>query len=201
MGASLARSTRKLTQMYMGSFDVQSIGQPANSKPWAAHGANNEDSDDIRMEGFATLAGGNMPIYATANRLMFGIGDGSPNPAQDVFAVTKRVEPFMKDSVPVTYVSIVPTWESLELYRRKQENWNVMMSEGFLLAMLDERIAADVNPSLELTPEWRGRLRSFYAAKCTYRRGGTPEVRVSQRDNEAFRPSQFLKLSEDCKIQ
>jgi hypothetical protein len=154
MGASMARPTRKLAQMYVGSFDVQSIGQPANSKPWAPHGIDMEDSDDIRMEGFAALAGGNMPIYATANRLLFGLGDGSPNPAQDVFALTRRIEPFMKDSVLVSYVSVVPTWESLELYRIKQENWNVMMSEGFLLAMLDERINCDVNPSLELTPEW-----------------------------------------------
>jgi Beta-galactosidase trimerisation domain len=29
-----------------------------------------------------------------------------------------------------------------------------MMSEGFLLAMLDERLSCDVNPSLELTTQW-----------------------------------------------
>jgi hypothetical protein len=154
MGASLARPRKKLAQVYMGSYDVQSIGQPANCKPWSGHAADLEDTDEVRMEGFVNLAGGNMPIYAVANRLLFGLGDGSRDPVKEVFALTRRLEPLMKDSVPVPYVSVVPTWESLELWRTQRENWNVMMSEGFLLAMLDERISCDVNPSLELTSEW-----------------------------------------------
>jgi hypothetical protein len=154
MGASLARPRKQLAQVYTGSYDVKSIGQPPDCKPWAAHVADLEDTDEVRMEGFVNLAGGNMPIYAVANRLLFGLGDGSMDPAKEVFALTRRLEPLMKDSVPVPYVSIVPTWESLELWRTRRASWNVMMSEGLLLAMLDERLCVDVNPSLELTSEW-----------------------------------------------
>jgi hypothetical protein len=154
MGASMARPTKKLAQMYMGSYDVQSIGQPPNCKPWSAHVVDLEDGDETRMEGFVNLAGGNMPIYAVANRLLYGLGDGSPNPAQEVFALTRRLEPHQKDSVPVPYVTIVPTWESLELWRTRRKSWNIMMSEGFLLAMLDERISVDVNSSTEMSEEW-----------------------------------------------
>ena len=154
MGASMARPTKKLAQMYMGSYDVKSIGQPPNRKPWSAHITNLEDSDEVRMEGFVDMAGGNMPIYATANRLYYGLGDGSAKPAQEVFALTRRLEPLLRDSVPVPYVTIVPTWESLDLWRTRRQSWNIMMSEGFLLAMLDERISFDVNPSLELSAEW-----------------------------------------------
>ncbi len=154
MGAAMARPAKKLGQVYTGSYDVQSIGQPPNCKPWSGHALDLEDADEVRMEGFANLAGGNMPIYAVANRLLFGLGDGSTNPAKEVFALTRRLEPLMKDSVPVPYVTVVPTWESLELWRTRRQSWNLMMSEGFLLAMLDERISVDVNPSLELTPEW-----------------------------------------------
>ena len=154
MGASMARPAKKLAQMYMGSYDVQSIGQPPNCKPWSAHITDLEDTDEVRMEGFVDLASGNMPIYATANRLYYGLGGGSAKPAREVFALTRRLEPVLKDSVPVSCVTVVPTWESLELWRTRRKSWNVMMSEGFLLAMLDERIGIDVNPSLEMNAEW-----------------------------------------------
>ena len=154
MGASMARPTKKLAQMYMGSYDVQSIGQPPNCEPWSAHITDLEDTDEVRMEGFVDLASGNMPIYATANRLYYGLGGGSAKPAKEVFALTRRLEPLLKDSVPVSFVTVVPTWESLELWRTRRKSWNVMMSEGFMLAMLDERISIDVNPSLEMNAEW-----------------------------------------------
>ena len=154
MGASMARPTRKLAQTYMGSYDVPAIGQPAHSHPWAAHCLTLEDGDDIRMEGFADLAGGNMPLYCTVNRLLYGVGDGSTEPVKEVFALVRRAEPILKDSVPVPYVTIVPTAESLELWRTKRRSWNMMMSEGFALAMLDERISFDVNPNTELSAEW-----------------------------------------------
>jgi Hypothetical glycosyl hydrolase 6/Beta-galactosidase trimerisation domain len=154
MGASMARPTKKLAQTYMGSYDVAAIGQPPHNRPWTPHCMNLEDGDEIRMEGFADLAGGNMPLYGVVNRLLYGIGDGSTEPAKEVFSLARRAEPLLKDSVPVPYVTIVPTAESLELFRTRRRSWNVMMSEGLGLAMLDERISFDVNPSLEITGEW-----------------------------------------------
>ena len=154
MGASMARPSKKLTQMYMGSYDVSENGQPPHSNPWAAHIMNLEDSDEIRMEGFADLAGGNMPVYAVANRLLYGIGSGSTNATKEVFALVRSTEPILKDSVPVPFLTIVPTVESLELWRTGRRSWNVLMSESFGLAMLDEHISFDVCPSLEMTEEW-----------------------------------------------
>ena len=153
MGASMARPTRKLTQTYMGSYDVSAIGQPPHNVPWTPHCMNLEDGDEILMEGFTDLAGGSMPLYAVANRLLYGIGDGSKEPAKEVFSLIRRAEPILKDSVPVPYVTIVPTAESLELFRTRRRSWNVMMSESFALVMLDERIGFDVVPNLELTKE------------------------------------------------
>jgi hypothetical protein len=99
MGASMARPTKKLAQMYTGNYDVQAFGQPPNCKPWSEHGAAQEDSDEVRMQGFVTLAGGKMPMYATANHLYYGLGDGSAKPAQEVFALTRRCEPLLKDRI------------------------------------------------------------------------------------------------------
>ena len=109
------------------------------------------DSDEIRMEGFTNLAAGNVPIYACANRLYYGIGSGSASYAQEVFALMQRAKPLLKDSVPVPYVAIVPTWESLQLWRTRRKTWNMMMSHGFALTMLDDRISFDVNPSTEMS--------------------------------------------------
>jgi hypothetical protein len=154
LGASMARPTKKLAQMYMGSYDVSANWEPAHSKPWAAHIINLEDGDEIRMEGFANLAGGNMPVYLVANRLLYGIGDGTANPAKEVFALIRNAEAILKDSIPVSYVTIVPTVESLELWRTRRQSWNVMMSESFGLVMLDERIGFDVCASTEMSEEW-----------------------------------------------
>ena len=153
MGASMARPGKKLTQAYMGSYDVASIGQPAHNRPWTPHCMNLEDGDEILMEGFTDLAGGSMPLYAVVNRLLYGVGDGSIEPAKEVFSLVRRAQPVLKDSVPVPYVTIVPTAESLELFRTRRRSWNVMMSESFALVMLDERIGFDVVPNLELTSE------------------------------------------------
>jgi hypothetical protein len=154
MGASMARPTRKLAQTYMGSYDVAANGQPPHVRPWAAHCLNLEDGDEIRMEGFADLAGGNMPLYCIVNRLLYGIGEGSTEPVKEVFALVGRAEPILKDSVPVPYVTIVPTADCLELWRTRRQSWNMMMSEGLALAMLDEHISFDVNPNTELSAEW-----------------------------------------------
>src|SRR2546422_8598749 len=53
----------------------------------SVHMADMEDADEIRMEGFTNLAAGNVPIYACANRLYYGIGSGSASYAQEVFAL------------------------------------------------------------------------------------------------------------------
>jgi putative glycosyl hydrolase-like family 6 (GHL6) protein len=118
MGAAMARPTKKLAQTYMGGFDVAAIGHPPHNRPWTPHCLNLEDGDEIRMEGFADLAGGNMPLYGVVNRLLYRIGDGSTEPAKEVFSLARRAEPILKDSVPVAYVTIVPTAESLELSGR-----------------------------------------------------------------------------------
>lgn len=154
MGASMARPGRKLAQTYMGSYDVAANGQPSHVRPWAAHCLNLEDGDEIRMEGFANLAGGNMPLYICVNRLLYGIGDGSTEPVKEVFALMRRAEPVFKDSAPVSYVTIVPTAGSLELWRTGKQSSNMTMCEGFALAMLDERIGFDVQPNTELKGDW-----------------------------------------------
>ncbi|MGA2985787.1 MAG: alpha-amylase family protein, partial [Terriglobia bacterium] len=154
MGASMARPTRKLAQTYMGSYDVAANGQPAYVRPWAAHCVNLEDGDEIRMEGFADLAGGNVPLYCNVNRLLYGVGEGSTEPVKEVFALMHRAEPVLKDSVPVPYITIVPTAESLELWRTRSVSWNMLMSEGLALVMLDERISFDVNPNTEMSADW-----------------------------------------------
>jgi hypothetical protein len=155
MGASMARPYKKLAQMYMGSYAVAWFGEPAHEQPWVTHCANLEDSDEVRMEGFTGLACGNVPFYATANRLYSKVGSGSAEPAKEVFALMKRMETIHKDSVPVPYMTIVPTWESLQLWREKGKSWNwPMMSGGMGLALLDGRISFDVNPSTEMSEAW-----------------------------------------------
>jgi len=74
MGGAMARPYKKTAQMYLGSYAVTWFREPPNENPWVAHNTNLEDSDEIRMEGFADLACGNFPLYATANRLYFKVG-------------------------------------------------------------------------------------------------------------------------------
>ncbi len=155
MGASMARPYKKLAQMYLGSYAVTWFGEPPHEHPQVSHNTSLEDSDEIKMEGFADLACGNVPLYATANRLYFKVGSGSVAPAREVFDFMVRAEPVLKDSIPVPYMTIVPTWESLQRWREKGKTWNwPLMSEAMSLAMLDQRISFDINPSTELSEEW-----------------------------------------------
>jgi hypothetical protein len=154
-GASMTRPYNKVAQMYLGGYGTSWFGEPPHERPWAVHNTNLEDEDEIRMEGFANLACGNIPLYATANRLYFKVGSGSAKPGQEVFEFMRRVEPINKASVPVPYISIVATWESLQLWRTRRKSWNwPMMSEAMGLAMLDERISVDVNASPEISQDW-----------------------------------------------
>ena len=152
LGGAMARPHGKIAQMYLGGY---SVGTPPQSRPSVVHNTDMEDTDEVRMQGFANLACGNAPIYATANRLYFGIGSGSVKPAQEVFEFMRGVEEIHRDSVPVPYVTIVPTWESLQLWQTRSNslNWPVM-SQAFALVMLDERISVEVNPSTEVSDEW-----------------------------------------------
>jgi hypothetical protein len=154
MGSSMARPRKQLAQAYMGSYDVAAIGHPPHNHPWAQHAIDMEDGDEIRMEGFADLAGGNVPLYGVLNRLLYGIGDGSTEPAKEVYSVMRRAEPILKDSAPVAYMTIVATADSMELFRTRHRSWNMAMSEGMALVMLDEHIGFDVAPNLEMTQEW-----------------------------------------------
>ena len=154
MGVAMARPTNKLPQMYMGSYCLSDFSEPPQNRPWSLENTSEEDGDEVTMEGFANLACGATPIYATLNRLYYGLGGGSARPAQEVYEVMRRIEPLQKDSVTVPYVSVVPSFESLELWRTKRLGWNVAMSEGFTLAMLDERLSLDACPTTELTESW-----------------------------------------------
>ena len=154
-GASMARPYRKVAQMYLGSYAIGWYNEPPHERPWVVHNTNLEESDEIRMEGFANLACGNTPIYATANRAYFKVGGGSPESTKEVFEFMRRVEALHKGSVPVPYVSVVPTWEALQLWRTRQTSWNwPTMSQAMGLAMLDERISVDVNAGTEISEAW-----------------------------------------------
>lgn len=154
MGASMARPYKKVTQMYLGSYCVADFNQPPHSHPWYQQNSDMEDGDEILMEGFTILATGNAPFYYGAARLYYGIGSGSAKPAQDVFALMHKIELIHRDSVPVPYVTVMPTWGAQQLWRTRRRSWNMVMSEGLSLAMLDERINLDVCPSTELTANW-----------------------------------------------
>ena len=154
MGAAMARPTKKLPQMYMGGYCLSDFGQPPHVRPWPLENTSEEDGDEVLMEGFANLACGGVPIYATLNRLYYGLGEGSAKPAQEVFEVMRRLEPVLKDSVVMPYVSVIPSWEALQLWRAGRRGFNVEMSEGFTLAMLDERLSLDACPSTEITANW-----------------------------------------------
>lgn len=154
-GASMARPYRKVAQMYLDSYTIGWYGEPAHEQPWVVHNTDLEDGEEILMEGFTNLACGNIPIYATSNRAYFKVGSGSDHPAREVFDFMRRVESLHQDSVPVPYVSIVPTWEALQLWRTRQKSWNwPLMSQAMGLAMLDEHISVDVNPSTEINEAW-----------------------------------------------
>src|SRR4029077_17814837 len=75
-------------------------------------------------------------------------------PAQEVFEIMKSAEPLIKDSEPLPYVTLVPSWEALQLWRTGRHGFNEEMSAGFTLAMLDEPLSLDVCPSLEITESW-----------------------------------------------
>jgi hypothetical protein len=154
LGASMAQPGRKLPQMYLGSYGEASANEPAHLRPWAVHNTNLEDGDEIRMEGFANLASGGIPIYATLNRAYFHIGGGSAEQVGEIYAFMREWESVLKDSEPAPYVSVVLSWESLQRWRGGGRSYNVEMSKGFLLAMLYSGIAAGVHASTELTPEW-----------------------------------------------
>ncbi len=151
----MARPHKKTSQMYLGSYAVAWFGEPGYEKPWVSHNSSMDDGDEIRMEGYADLACGNSPLYATANRMYYKVGSGSSQSARDVYDFMKRTEGILKDSVPVPYMTIVPTWESLQRWREKEKIWNwPLMSQAMGLVMLDQRISFDVNPSTEMSDEW-----------------------------------------------
>lgn len=155
MGASMARPYGKMAQMYLGSYALSWFGEPPHERPWVLHNTSREDTDEIRMEGLTNLACGNTPLYCTGNRLYFQVGSGNTQPLKEVFSVMKQAEEFHRGSVPVPYLSIVPTWESLQLWRTRRKSWNwPMMTAGMGLALLEERISVDVNPSPEMSDDW-----------------------------------------------
>jgi hypothetical protein len=80
----------------------------------------------------------------------------------------RKVEDIHKGSTPVPYASIVPTWESLQVWRTNSKTWNwPMMSGGMGLALLDERISFDVNPSTEMSSEWLAQQKAIALCGAT----------------------------------
>jgi hypothetical protein len=154
MGASMARPTRKVSQMYMGGFSLSDPGLPVHANGALLQDTSEEDGDDILMDGYANLASGGVPLYATLNRLYYGLGGGSSAPAKEIFRFMREHENLIKDSVPVAPVTLVPSWEALQLWRTGRTGWNVPMNEGFTLAALDEGLGLDVCPSTEVTADW-----------------------------------------------
>ena len=159
MGASMARPYGKVAQMYLGSYCVSNFNQPPHNKPFSVHCTNLEDSEEILMEGFTNLACGNLPLYVALNRMYYGIGSGSDKYVREIYSVMQRAEPLIKDSVPIPDVSVVMSWEALQGWRTGKETFNVDMSQGFVLAMLDEHLSLEVQPSTEMTREWLSRQR------------------------------------------
>ncbi|MDP6438136.1 MAG: beta-galactosidase trimerization domain-containing protein [Candidatus Brocadiia bacterium] len=153
MGATMARPGRKLAQMYVGSYTV---GHPVHDTHFTVHNTNLEDEQEILMEGFSTLACGNSPMYCMANRLYFDIGEGSTEPAREVFGFMRDCEALLKDSLPAPGVTIMASWEALQLWRTDRKTWNWEFSEGMGLAMLDARVNFDVCPTTEMGEERLG---------------------------------------------
>lgn len=154
MGAAMARPYKKLPQMYLGSYCVSNFNEPAHQNPWVVHNSNLEDDDEIRMEGITSLACGSAPLYATANRLLLGMGGGSSDPAKEVYGLMRRYEPLFKDSKPLPYAGLVMSWDSMHLWHSGRRSYNWEMAEGFALAMLDEHLSFDVCPSTEAGSSW-----------------------------------------------
>ncbi|MCZ7542970.1 MAG: beta-galactosidase trimerization domain-containing protein [Anaerolineae bacterium] len=101
-----------------------------------------------------SLACGNAPLYCMANRFFYGIGSGSAEPAREVFDFMRAHERLIKDSAPAPYVTVVTSWDALRLWQHGGATYNMEMSEGFALAMLDARVSVDVYPNTELNAEW-----------------------------------------------
>jgi hypothetical protein len=160
MGSSMARPYKKVAQMYLGSYAVSWFHEPPHVHPWETHNTSEEDSDEIRLEGFADLACGNAPLYATANRIYFKVGSGSEAPAREVFDLMKRAEPIFRDSVPASNIAILTTWESQQRWRQRSKSWNWLTMSGAMgLVLLDQRISFDINPSTEMSDAWLARQK------------------------------------------
>ena len=121
-GASMARPVSKSGADVPGQLRHFVVW---SSRPmevhWATHNTNLEDAMKSSWRDSSNLACGNTPIYATANRVYFKVGGGSTRTGAGIFEFMRRVETVHKDSVPVPYVSIVPTWEALQLWRTRQD--------------------------------------------------------------------------------
>ena len=63
-------------------------------------------------------------MYACLNRLYYKIGSGSSAPVSEIFDFMRRHEALLRETIPVTQVSVVPTWESLQLYRNIKRKIN-----------------------------------------------------------------------------
>ena len=51
------------------------------------------------------------------------------------------------------------------MFRTRRRSWNVMMSEGMALVLLDARLSFDVAPNLEMTREWLQKQRWSHSAE------------------------------------
>jgi hypothetical protein len=153
-GASLAHATGRTHQMWMGYYNVSDWGTPVHMNGFRVQDTNLEDGDEVLMEGLANLAAGSLPVYCDANRLYFGIGEGSIKPGQAVFDLMRKHELLIKDSVPVPYVTALAQWDWLPAERKGPPTFSSGMAQGFVLAMLDSRISVDLCQLEVMTEDW-----------------------------------------------
>lgn len=153
-GASLTQGKGRIHQMWMGYYNLADWGTPVHMNGFRVHDTNMDAGDEVLMEGLANLAGGSLPVYCDANRLYFGLGDGSISPGHAVFELMRKHEPLMKDSVPVPYVTALARQDWLPAEQKEPHTFGRSMAQAFALAMLDSRISVDLCQMPVLTDDW-----------------------------------------------
>ena len=152
-------------QIYVGSF---SIGQPAYVRNPAASGYVGwytafVDSEEILMEGFATLAAGNSPLYGTPNRLDYKQPEFGTEHVREVFGFMAEHEAVLKDSKPVAHVKVMLSTDTVDWYgpqvREREGFHGKICEEAFSLLLwagVASRVELDFRSTLERLQEAPG---------------------------------------------
>jgi hypothetical protein len=73
----MARPYKKMAQMYLGSYAVTWFGEPPHNHPLVAHDTNLEDTDEIRMQGFAVWHAGTCRFMQQRTDCILRLGAGA----------------------------------------------------------------------------------------------------------------------------